>query len=290
MTCFYIKEASEQNKIKLKIKYIFNKLEIKENIIELPIRAESKIKNNKNKKIVKKIKENNVKITVLSNELVKYEQFKNELYSNNINILDGKFLFKVLSKDILECICKKIKLDVNSLEIAVLVNDENDLNKSIIIDLAKEVKSLNIITNNIKDFKQIEELLYDEEGIVMKISNNKKKGLIKSKVIFNLDFCEEDINSYSVPENCIIVNTFNPIKIKTKKFNGINVKDFNIIIPEKYKMQGFSDEVVYESIIYNLDYTEVREKILEDKIRIKDIIGENGEIQEGELNKLLFVE
>lgn len=290
MTCFYIKETSKKNKLKLRYKYIFNKIEIKENIIELPIRAESKFKNNKIKKIVKKIKENNVKITVLSNELVKYEQFKNELYSNNINILDGKFLFKVLSKDILECICKKIKLDVNSLEIAVLVNDENDLNKSIIIDLAKEVKSLNIITNNIKDFKQIEELLYDEEGIVMKISNNKKKGLIKSKVIFNLDFCEEDINSYSVPANCIIVNTVNPIKIKTKKFNGINVKDFNIIIPEEYKMQGFSDETVYESIICNLDYNKARKKILEDKIRIKDIIGENGEIQEGELNKLLFVE
>lgn len=287
MTCFYIKEASEQNKIKLKIKYIFNKLETKENIIELPIRVESKIKNNKIKKIVKKIKENNVKITVLSNELVKYEQFKNELYSNNINILDGKFLFKVLSKDILECICKKIKLDVNSLEIAILVNNANFLNKSIILDLAKEVKTLNIITNNIKEFQKIEEILYNEEGIVIKISNNKKKGLLKSKVILNIDFCEEDVNMYNIPKYSVIINTSYPIKIKTKKFNGINVSNYNIIIPEKYKILGFNDEVVYESIIYDLDYTQARKMVLEDKIKIKGLIGENGKIQEGELNNNL---
>lgn len=286
MTCFYIKETLEKNKFKLLYKYIFNKIEIKVNSIELPINVNKKIRYRKAKKLVQKLKQNNVRQVVLSNSLIKQEQLKNEMYSDHIDILDGRFLFKILSENIIEYICKKTKLDIKNIEISILVNDDNDLNKSIIFDIAESVKTLNVITNNIKNFKDIEEKLYEDKGIVIKISNNKKKSLLKSNVILNLDFSEEDINLYNIPKTCILINTSYPVKIRTKKFNGININNFSIIIPEEYKILGFNDEIVYESIIYSLDYTCARKKILEDKIVIKNLIGTNGVICNQEFNKL----
>lgn len=288
MTCFYIKESKEKNKLKLLYKYIFNKLEIKDNIIELPIKVEQKLKNKKIKKIVQKLKEYNVRVAALSIGLEKQNQLKNEMYSNDMNVLDGRYLFKMLSKNILEYICKKSKCKMQDIEVSILVNDANDLNKEIILNLAEEVKTLNVITNNINSFKDIEEDLYDEKGIIINISNNKKKSLLKSKIILNLDFCEEDVNLYDIPKICVIVNTSNEIKIRTKKFNGICINYFNIIMPTKYKISGFEDEILYESLIFNLKYREAINIILEDKIRIKNLIGENGVISNNEFNKIIL--
>ena len=286
MTCFYIKEASEKNKFKLKYKYIFNQLEIQENAIEFPIREKQKIGNRKIKNLVQRLEENNVRLVALSKVLNRYEQLKNEMYSNNIDILDERYLFKILSENILEYICKKLKCDIQNTEVSILVNNANNQNKNIILGLSKKVKMLNIITNHINDFRDIEKFLYNENGIVINISNNKKKSLLNSKILLNLDFCAEDINTYNIPKNSIIINTNNEIKIRTKKFNGINVNSYNIIMPSKYKMSGFSDEIIYESLIYNMDYENARNKILEDKIKIKNLIGEKGIIHEREFDKL----
>lgn len=287
MICFYIKESSERNTIKLKAKSFFNKLEQKENLIELSIKENKKIGKRKVKRIVEKLQQNNVRLVALSNSLNKLETLKNTMYSNDINILDGRYLFKILSLEIIEYICKASKCDIQNIEFAVLVNDANKLNKNIILDLAEKVKTLTIITNNLKDFKDVENYLYNEKGIVIKISNNKKKGLLKSKIILNLDFCEEDINTYNIPKEDIIINTSYPVRIKTKKFNGININSYNIIIPNNYKIEGFDDEIIYESLIYNLDYNEARECILKDKIRIRNLIGEKGIIQEKEFGRSL---
>lgn len=287
MICFYIKESSEKSIIKLKAKSFFNKLEQEENLIELPTKDNKKIGKRKVKKIIEKLQQNNVRLVALSNSLNKQETLKNTMYSNDINILDGRYLFKILSLEIIEYICKASKCDIQNIEFAVLVNDANKLNKNIILDLAEKVKTLTIITNNIKDFKDIEDYLYNEKGIVIKISNNKKKGLLKSKIILNLDFCEEDINTYNIPKEEIIINTSYPVRIKTKKFNGININSYNIIIPNNYKIEGFDDEIIYESLIYNLDYNEARECILKDKIRIRNLIGEKGIIQEKEISRSL---
>ena len=285
MTCFYIRESLESNRLRLLFKYLFNKIEIRDNIIELPIRLGKIIKNNKVKKIVKKLKEKNVRIAVLSKKLEKNELLKNEMYENYINIIDGRLLFKILSKEVLWYVCKKSQCDIKNIEISILVNDLNSLNKDVIMDLAENVKILNIITNNINDFKSIENKLYDEKGIVIRITNNKKKGLLKSKIIINLDFCEEKVNTYNIPQNCIIINTNKDIRIKTKRFNGININDYNIIMPNKYKIQGFEDSKVYESLIINSNYEKAREIIKKDSIIIKNLIGEKGVIQNNEFKK-----
>lgn len=274
----------------LKIKSFFNIIDLKyeENkiIYYLPIIQNKSVSKNKIKKISKKVIRNLEKDSannvVLSMYLSTLKELKNNLYSENINILDGRYLFKCLTKEAIEYILKIKNEDIRKTEISILVNDLNEFNQNLIIDLAKEVRTINIITNRISKWKKIEEKLYDEFGILLNISNNKKSSLIHSKIILNLDFPSELINQYKIHDSAIIINTLGKIQIKSKKFNGTNINYFEINMPKKYKMKGFRNEIVYESILYKKGLPEAKSIILKDKIKIKKFIGNNGYIKENE--------
>ena len=80
------------------------------------------------------------------------------------------------------------------------------MNKQIILELSQKVKRLNIITNHIEEFQDIEDYLYNEMGIMIKLSNNKKTDLLKTNIIINMDFMEDIINKYNLPKQGIIIN------------------------------------------------------------------------------------
>lgn len=288
MAVFFIQEAKEENSIKLKLKNILNKIELNGKFITLPINKKVSIK--KAVKLACKLEENNVRNVVLSKYLNNIQELKNEIHSNNINILEGRFLFKLLIKEIIEYICKKTGKKQEDLEISFLTNDANNINKQIILEMSKKVKRLNIITNHINEFKDVEDYLYNEMGIMIKISNNPKTDLLKTNIVINMDFMEDVINKYNLPKQGVIINIDRNIKIKSKKFNGINVNNYNIQMPVKYKIDGFYNECVYESNIWGLDYKNARKQILDDKIMVKYLIGEKGEIDKREfLENIRFV-
>ena len=62
MTCFYIEESKENNKCKLKLYSVFNVIKIEGDKIILPISENKNISNKKAKKLVEKIKKENIKI------------------------------------------------------------------------------------------------------------------------------------------------------------------------------------------------------------------------------------
>lgn len=293
MAIFFIQESKEKNKYKYKINTILNKIEEKiyENkiILTLPIKivgTQRPCAPKKTIKLVNKLEKYNIKTAVLSNELNKIETLKNVLYSRNINILNGTHLFKLLIEDVANYICKKSNIEIEKIEISILTNEASNLNKEIIIRLAEKVKTLNIITNHIEQFKNLEDYLYNEKGIIIKLSNNYKTALQNTNIIINMDFPEEIINKYILPNKCAIVNIMGQIKIKSKKFNGININNYNIIIPKKYKIDGFSNKLIYESLIIDKEYKKVRKQILEDKIEIKELIGEKGVISGSEFDAI----
>lgn len=300
MTLFFLQESKEKNKYKFKINTILNKIEerIDENrvFLTLPIKtvgahdcALKKTKETKPKKIKKlisKMENYRIKTAVLSENLYNIEEIKNWLYSRNINILDGKYLFKLLTEETINYICKKSKTNIEKIEVSILTNDTNNINKEIIISLAERVKTLNIITNHISEFRNIEDYLYNEKGIIVKVSNNYKTALQKTNIIINIDFPEETINKYAIPSKCIIININGGIKIKTKKFNGININDYNIIIPPEYKIDGFNNKFIYESNILGKEYKTAQKQILEDKIQIQSLVGEKGVINRREFNRM----
>ena len=290
----YIKESKKNKKflknIKIKLKCIFNKIDIINNeekiILCLPVFKEKKLSKYRikrlTKSIINKLEQNKTSNVVLSNYLNQEILFKNYLYSNNINILDGRFLFKCLYSKIIEYILNIKKEKIQNSEIWITLNDFTDINKEIIIDIAKNVKTLNIITNSINKFRKIEKILYNEYGILLNITNNKKTSLLKAKIILNLDFPEEIINQYKINTKAIIINIQEKIEIKIKKFNGVNVNYYNINIPNEYKLKGFKEQEIYESIIYNFNTGKIQEKIEEDNIYIKNLIGNKGIINKQE--------
>lgn len=169
-------------------------------------------------------------------------------------------------------------------EVSLLVNDFTEINREIIIHIAKSVKRLNVITNHIEKIKKLEEYLYNEFGIMLNVSNNKNRSLLKSEVIINIDLPEELINKYKIYDNAIIVNVSDKINIQSKRFNGININYYKIQIPDECKLEEFPHEIIYESYIYGRKYKEINEKIMKDKIEINKLIGNNGIITKSEIN------
>lgn len=299
MKICYIKEMNETcdfvKRILIKIKKLFNIVEFSEDkgktTIILPLFKSNIIKDKKiikiAKKINKKLYDNNIENVVLSNYLEENEILKQKLYCQNINILDGRYLFYLLIPEIVDYILKRQKKKLENGEITLLINDFTENNARIITYIAQSVKRVNIVTNHSNKFKKLEEYLYNELGIILNITNNKNKSLANAGLIINIDFPEEIINKYEINSNAIIVNIFNEIKIRAKKFNGVNINYYKAYIPKKYKMEGFKDNLIYESSIYKYNYENARKDIITNKIKIKKLIGINGDISENEFCKNL---
>lgn len=311
---WYIKETEETKEILgekaqkfplifKKILYIIkNKLcivnvkEIEDKIIcIIPFVKENKITPKIAEKISNKINKlldkNNVKNVVLSEHLNSIETLVNSLQANNINILDGRWLFKYEIIDIVKYIAETSNKKVENLKISILINDKHDVDEQNITLLANTVKSVNIVTNHINEYKNLEERLQNDAGIIITISNNTKKSLLKSDVIINIDFPEETINKYTLPKNVVLVNIEGKTNIQSKKFSGINVNFYNIILSENIirnfiennLYNAFNSVVLYESIIFRKDnFKNIREDIQKDKVKIRNLIGNAGEINEEE--------
>lgn len=299
MNICYISETHETcdfvKRIVIKIKKIFNIVEFSEDngktTITLPLFKSNKIRNKKiikiAKRINKKLYDNNIENVVLSNYLEENEILKQKLYCQNINILDGRYLFYLLIPEIIEYILKRQKVKLQNGEVTLLINDFTQNNAKIITYIAQNVKRVNIVTNHINKFKKIEDYLYNELGVILNITNNKSKSLSNANLIINIDFPEEIINKYEINSNAIIVNIFNEIKIRAKKFNGININYYKACIPKEYQIDGFQNNLVYESSIYKCSYENARKDIIANKIRIKKLVGINGDISENEFCKNL---
>lgn len=125
----------------------------------------------------------------------------------------------------------------------------------------------------------------------MQITNNRRKSLLKSDIIINFDFSEEDLNRCTFKKRVIIINLKYKTKVKTKTFEGININDYEIEVKkekiEKLLKKGlsqiFSIPILYESILYenNIEYLLIKD-ILKEDVKIKFLIGMNGKIQEKE--------
>ena len=258
-----------------------------------------KIMNKFNAKIISKklcniLYDNNINIVVLSKQLKSNDIITHAIQSENIEILDGIELFKDLILKIIEYILNLQNEDVSKYEIALLTNDLSSNVINNIIYLSSKVKVLNIVTHNIKDYKKLAEKIYNKFGILIRVTDNKKKSLASTKLIFNIDFPEEILNEYIIYDKAIIINICKKIKILSKKFNGINVNYYNIKLPIEYKKNfnkyniysNFNENELYESIVYKdngKNFFNRINNIEDNNVSILNLIGENGVISENNI-------
>lgn len=118
MKIIYIKETEETcdiiQRVALKIKRMLNIIKVdkikEKTIYYLPVFDNTKISKYRIKKLSKKIytllEKHCSNIVALSQNLEKNQSLKNNLYSQNINILDGKYLFRCLTYQTIEHIFK----------------------------------------------------------------------------------------------------------------------------------------------------------------------------------------
>lgn len=280
----YIKEI-EELKFKHKILNTIQEENISgKDIFLLPIKENTKTKKSEKviTRLIKKLHDKKIKYIVLSNELLKNNILKENLINNKIDILDGRILYRILLSNIIDTICYYKNTNIQKEKITILVDETNEINLNNILEIAQKAKTVNIVTNFSYRFNKIINYLYEELGILIRISNNIKRDLVNSNIIINIDFNALMINRYYINTRAIILNIPPNIEIASKKFTGININSYNIIIPEGYKLNNFDDKYVYEAAIKNKTITEIQKQIRKEKIKIKNLVGKNGIINKNE--------
>lgn len=204
-----------------------------------------------------KSKTNTFSIADLVNEI---EQSKNIYYENSIEILNN--------------IMKDGKKETKEQSVYLLLEQSSNLNNIKIKEMLNQYKIVYIITDNVKQYRKIEQFA-EEEAEMLIILNNRKKSLSKAKYIINYDFSQEDIEKFNINRTATILNVAqNKIKIY-QGFQGIVINNIRL---KSEKNEKFSIE-------YEIEKN--REKINE-KIKNEEyyLIGENGEINKEEIIKL----
>lgn len=275
----------------------FNILKLKSNKILLPVEEKMDIKKSeviayKTKKI---IDSSNCKKVVLSKKIKEQEDYINFLKSYDFKVADGRMLFKELIIEVLEYIIEKLNIkneitqkgDLNKqkdtkrkskqIQISILINDVDEHMLQNIKQIIKTYKKVNIVTNHFEKFKNLEEQMLEQDGIAVFVSNNKRKSISNSQIILNIDFPSELINDYKICENAIIVNFRKNVIIKQKRFNGINIKDYEINLKSEEENDCENEELYSKKDIYEakLDFRKpiayIKEKLEKDKVKIEKL-------------------
>lgn len=246
----------------------------------------SKLKSEREMRIIaRKMSQKGIENVILPKELYDNEIFIKWLKSNQINIIDGKWLGKYLVLEMLEFIVEKRKIKKEETNIAVTINEITDLTIETIKALCKQYKRVTIVTRHMEKLRRIEKEIYSNEGISIIISNNQKKSLTKSQIIINFDFNNEIINKYKINENAVILNLEGNIQIQNKRFNGININDYEIKFEdennqEKEYLYEYRAKDIYEAEIKIKDnFYNIRAKIKKDNVKIKEMYGNRGKIE-----------
>lgn len=277
------------------IKNLFCIFTLKDNTLILPIQDTKSISKLKWKKLSKKsyefIIKHKVKNIALSCFLDEHSSYRSIFYNTNVQILNGRWLFPFLSFDILKYITTQTNKELAQFEVAILANNNNELINAVLLTLAKSVKLLTIVTKEPEIFNKISQNLYDDLGIIIRVSNNKRKCLQKANIILNYDFDDKSLNEYNLNSSSIIINFNKKIEILSKSFTGINANyfdftcndEFTSLFREKNLSLYFPNQVLLESLCLG-------NKNLEDFIHtfhrygvdISALIGNNGIINKNE--------
>ena len=242
------KSASFFKKYFKRIEVVNDKILINCNIENFKISTKIKLF----RKIKNILDSNNIKNVIISKD----SEFVNLFYSNNLDIIDGRILFKKLIIQIIENICTHNNLKSQEKQISILINSVNVFGINCVKELSQRFKSLNVVTNNINYFKPLKEKLWEEDGIIITLTNNKKKALSKANIILNIDFPEELVNKYTIFEEAILVNLEEEVKVRKKRFCGKIINNYKIKAEPNSKLAEFLNRNEYKNFKTN-DLTEV---------------------------------
>lgn len=234
------------------------------------------------KRVVKRIqkicKKKNVANIVLSKKLKTNKELVSQIDENSIHIFDGKWLFNYMAFEAIDFALQEKKIKKETTEVSILTKNITQYAIETIKILAKEYKRVNVVTNNISQFKYLESKIYNEYGIMITITNNKRKSLLNSRVILNFDFPKELLNKYSIFDEAIVLNVQGNMELTRKRFNGCVFNDYEIFSTRMYDffdmclINEFWVKDLFEAEIYRRDsFYNIRQDIVRGQFKIKKL-------------------
>lgn len=247
-------------------------------------------------KLARIIKKLGIDAVVFSKELE--GDFKNDICEMiNIKVVNGKKLMEFMEYDIVKYVLDKQNADTKKEDIYIVFKRDSNLNLDFLKRFLENFRLVNIVTNDVDKLKNIQDNLLDNEGILISVSNNKRKALKRAKYILNINLTKEELEKYRINREAIIVNIVENVKYDEPCFDGVNINYFKISCPDEYLERfeqvgsQFNLAQMYESILLQdrVDKTKleaVYSRIKEDNIKIVELIGNNGPISDQELQKI----
>ena len=278
---FYILEDDKPNFWRR----LFVQVRLEQNKIILPYceKMSEKMWQKLVKKTLKIIMKSNVRKIAISNNLKKKKEYMMRMQSEQIEIVYGRWLYLMLVPDILDCLIQKQNFEKQKIRISVLVNDCTENCLQMIKDLILQYQSINIVTNHRERFEKLEKQYLEQEGILLTVTNNKKKSLMRSDIIVNVDFPKELINQYYIKEDAFLVNLPANVEITKKRFQGICVQDYEItrkkqsVEYDNVLQENFSMKELYEAEFYRKQsYDMVRKQMKRDGVEVCKLYLKNG--------------
>lgn len=249
------------------------------------------------KKMTKKI-EDNKNTCVLSKALKQVYQKEN----GQIGV-QSKQAYQYSLEKTFQYIIRQLgdkELTLETMDLYFLTNQYQKETIEIIEYFLEKVKTMNVITKNVQNYIKLEEKWEKEKGILITVSNNKKKSLKKAKWIINLDFEVQQLKIYSIFRNAIIFNMTTENITKLPAFEGIIVNQLEILVKaelqEEWKEKGLDTNAfdrmdLYETCVKRQDtYAQNVRKVEENEVKVVNLIGNNGRIPQKELlGKKIFL-
>mgnify|MGYP004606100495 FL=1 len=227
-----------------------------------------------NDKKIKKIKLQYKKDKIIFSKLLKQYQEKYEKEK-----IINEFLEEILDFIIEKTENENIKVEMQN--IYFLANEYNKKYIDIIEKILQKTKTINIVTRNLKKYMEYEEKLYDEKGILISVTNNRRKSLKNAKIIINIDFKEEELKQYSINRNCIFINCTGEKYKSIKYFDGTIINGIEVCANEIERLKEIELYQDFENTDIYVGFENESENV-----RIKNLIGNNGKISKKELQNL----
>ena len=241
------------------------------------INTKEELNKRKLKRIAKKLYKMNRKeeiVIALSKNLEENEELNEEISSYGLSILNGRWLFKFLLLEILEYLSKESGKEIETLTVAILIDKIDEIILKQLVEIARRIKVLKIVTKDINRYSYIEKELYQKEGIAIQITNNKNKSLVSVDIIINFDFNKEKLEEYNIDKYATIINIKEKVNFQNSEFNGKNINNYEISyngenFENEYMKNEFDSNILYESYIYRKDtYANIKKQLQIDNVRL----------------------
>lgn len=234
--------------------------------------------------VMNKAKINNV---VVNKDIFKNRSFCEELVDNKKYIVTGRRIYKALILRILKDVSAQMKVELGKLKVVLLADEYTVENVDLIRCVAKEVKSLTVVTTDKDRFARLVQELYENSGIVLKVYEKNRSNFKYAHVLVNADFPSYDMEKINVSNNSLIICGFATLYRIKPNFNGIIIRNIDII--SKMAVGNKIDELaICEAQIYSY-HRKLKEndRVFESEgYRINGYFGENGKITSEEFQKL----